>query len=198
MASLPRGGGGTRRSSPRADESVTQPGVAVARSTFRRRTPRCRGGGTRTAPNRDTGPWRAGWVDPRFGLDPGLLVHRPHDGVLWRVEVEAADIGGFLPQKSGSWEVIHTTGLPGLEVEWSADTPRLRGRDRDPSSLRRRARASIVQRAASSGGGSVTVLTSSSTSSWLGRSAGRPRRSPSLRPTRPNSAKRFRHTATWL
>ena len=111
-------------------ESVTQPAIPpswtsrAAKSTAvplrlysnSRRTRRARDG-------------RLGRVDPRLGLHARLLVHAPHHGVGWWIEVEPAHVRRLLP------EVRVVAGhpgldLPGLEVERLADAPGLRGRHR--------------------------------------------------------------------
>ena len=110
-------------------------------------------------------PGRLRRVDPRLGLDPGLLVHRPHHGVGGRVQVEAAHVRGFLPEV-GVVAGHPRLDLPRLEIQARADPPHCDAEIGTPWSAIASASASIVQRVASSGGGSVTSFTSSSTSSW--------------------------------
>ena len=64
-----------------------------------------------------------------FGLDLGLLVHRPHHCVLGRVQIQAAHIGGFLPEV-GIVAGHPRLGLPRFEIQRLADPPHLRRRDR--------------------------------------------------------------------
>ncbi len=68
-------------------------------------------------------------VDPALGLDPGLLIDRPHQGVVGRVQVETADVTGLLPELGvvAGHPRLH---LPWFEIKGAADPPRLRRRDR--------------------------------------------------------------------
>jgi hypothetical protein len=104
----------------------------------------------------------------------GGLRYRPHTSAAFS-------------QKSGSWEVIHDSVCHGLRSSERQMRHTCEAEMPTPCSLRRQAIASMVQRVASSGGGSVTVFTNSSTSSWP-YTGGRPGRSSSSRPARPNSA----------
>ena len=70
------------------------------------------------------GPWRLGGVDTAFGLHPGFLVHREHQAIIGRIQIESADVGGFLPEV-GVVRSQPRPGLPGFEVEVVEDPPDL-------------------------------------------------------------------------
>jgi hypothetical protein len=80
-----------------------------------------------------TRPGRQGGIDPSFGLNRGLLVHRPHHRIRRRVQIQTAHISRFLPE-IGVMAGHPRPCLPRFQIQSLTDPPDLRRRDRHPGS----------------------------------------------------------------
>ncbi len=124
-----------------------------------------------------------GWVHPALGRDAGVLVHRPHDGVVRRVQAQPPHTFGHL--RSGPvMEVIHDSVCHGSRSRKPTDARSLGDRHGHPWSLRgeRSPPSSVL-----SGGGLRHRVDQQQHVIVVMRRGAGPGRSLSATPPRPNS-----------